>query len=876
MATSVQNESKIPVGTILVGKYKVSREIGRGGMAAVYEAEHLSLSKRVAIKVLAAELTASKIVSERFFREARAAASVKSPHIVEVYDSGRLEDGRPFIVMELLEGESLYDLMARVRIIDNATTTKIITDCAKGLLKAHAIGIVHRDLKPENIFILKAEDGTEYSKILDFGLAKFYAPLGDEGKAARLTREGAVFGTPAYMSPEQVKGLGNVDHRADLWALGCMAYECLTGRPVWNTEQGVAMTFAAIATAPFPVPSKVYPGIPTSFDTWFQKALERDPAKRFQSAKELAESLAVALGARSSSPELRISGREMASVDDGGPPSSETLLLPGGPRPPPPSSSPSGRELVPPSVPAANQSGQLPLMPPSNADILLRESSNGIASVRNVPTSTTRLALGAGLMVLSFAGAAIAWARYLSPQVATPIVEAPPTTASASNSAQTAPPQIEELKWARILAEGQRLLYGGDLSGAQKKFKEAQKEGGGAAAQTVSDQVKAAADGRGSCKLLSITHPRLGVTGNAGRPAILSQPKGALVAWTDDHEQPGHYHVYGALIDEAGVVVSPPRDLSPEAGNAWRPVLLPAGDKTALFYWDREGKEAGIRGRLLDAEGRIESGAGGESVLIGGSKASEWPSFYPTPAGYVAVWQDSRDGTEDIFLRRLNNKLELDGGEIRLTDYTAAVKKTGAGAKVPVVAVAADALLVAYRLDRGATQSIARLRIPLASPELVKGLDEGTDPKRGDRVVGDFRPVSDDKSDVPAIACGTEGCFLAWHHEQPTGALVGIIDATEGKMRWHKQIVTGSGGRPALASNAQGDVAIAFFEQGKLKIAPTSRDGIGVRSVFARSILTESRPYLTPAQKRGEWYVGWLDSEAGHAEALVARILCAR
>ena len=112
------NESKIPVGTILVGKYRVVREIGRGGMAAVYEAEQLSLGKKVAVKVLAAELAASTIVIERFFREARAAASVKSPYIVDVYDSGRLDDGRPFIAMELLEGESLYDRMARVRIIE--------------------------------------------------------------------------------------------------------------------------------------------------------------------------------------------------------------------------------------------------------------------------------------------------------------------------------------------------------------------------------------------------------------------------------------------------------------------------------------------------------------------------------------------------------------------------------------------------------------------------------------------------------------------------------------------------------------------------------------------------------------------------------------
>ncbi len=256
---SAHPENKIGPGTLLVGKYRVTRELGRGGMAAVYEAEHINIGKRVAVKVLAAELANSAIVIERFIREARAAASVKSPYIVEVYDSGRLEDGRPFIAMELLEGESLYDRMARVRLIDPATTVRIIGQVAKGLTKAHAIGIVHRDLKPENIHLCKGEDGEEIAKILDFGLAKFYSPVKTDEKTARLTREGAVFGTPAYMSPEQVKGQGSVDHRADLWALGCMAYECLTGRPVWNTEQGVAMTFAAIATSPLPLPSRFRP-----------------------------------------------------------------------------------------------------------------------------------------------------------------------------------------------------------------------------------------------------------------------------------------------------------------------------------------------------------------------------------------------------------------------------------------------------------------------------------------------------------------------------------------------------------------------------------------------------------------------------------------
>src|SRR3954471_22319168 len=154
---------------MLAAKYRVLREIGRGGMAAVYEAEQVALGKRVAVKVLASELQHSNIVIERFFREARAAASVQSPYIVDVYDSGRLEDGRPFIAMEYLDGESLYDRMARIRIIDPKSTVRIIAQCCKGLLKAHAAGIAHRDLKPENIFLMRGEEGDEVVKLLDFG-----------------------------------------------------------------------------------------------------------------------------------------------------------------------------------------------------------------------------------------------------------------------------------------------------------------------------------------------------------------------------------------------------------------------------------------------------------------------------------------------------------------------------------------------------------------------------------------------------------------------------------------------------------------------------------------------------------------------------------
>src|SRR5687767_14867542 len=310
---ALPNKAKIPVGFVLSGKYRITREIGRGGMAAVYEAENIDIGKRVAVKVLAAELITSRVVRERFIREARAASAVRSPYICDVYDSGMYEE-RPFLVMELLEGESLYDMLTRLRRLDAATALTVAVQTSRGLGKAHEANIVHRDLKPENIFVSRDEDRGFSVKLLDFGLAKFYEPTNDgDPKTVRLTREGALFGTPAYMSPEQAKGQGEVDLRSDLWALGCIVYECLTGQTVWSVEQGVAMILAQVANSPIPRPSKLRPDLPPSFDVWFEKALDRDPSKRYQTARELSDALTEALSGKSSEPRLETAP---AAVDE--------------------------------------------------------------------------------------------------------------------------------------------------------------------------------------------------------------------------------------------------------------------------------------------------------------------------------------------------------------------------------------------------------------------------------------------------------------------------------------------------------------------------------------------------------------------------------
>jgi serine/threonine-protein kinase len=292
--------SSLPQGTILAGKYRVIRELGRGGMAAVYEAANVDIGKRVAIKLLAGHLATSQTVVERFLREARAVAKIRSPHICDVYDAGRLDDGTPYLVLELLEGESLYDAMVRDRQMSAHVTMAIVLQVCRGLQRAHKANIVHRDLKPENIFLTVDEDGQLLTKVLDFGLAKFYDSVDDEqDPRARLTREGAVFGTPAYMSPEQVRGQAAADTRSDLWALACITYECFTGATVWSTEDGVAMTFAQIATSPLPDPRRYRPDLPQGFVDWFNDALNRDINKRFQTVEQFADALALAFDQRS-------------------------------------------------------------------------------------------------------------------------------------------------------------------------------------------------------------------------------------------------------------------------------------------------------------------------------------------------------------------------------------------------------------------------------------------------------------------------------------------------------------------------------------------------------------------------------------------------
>jgi eukaryotic-like serine/threonine-protein kinase len=281
-----------PPKEILAQRYRLIEQIGEGGMGSVWRAEHISLRTAVAIKLLHPKLAGNVPVRARFLREAQAAALLTSTNIVRILDHG-VDDDVPYIAMEFLVGESLRTRLKRERTLSPAATAKILAGVARGVARAHRAGIVHRDLKPDNIFITVDEDQHDVVKVVDFGIAKLLDDAllsdGDDGENIA-TVTGAMLGTPYYMSPEQLRGKKQIDARTDLWSLGVIAYECLTGtRPF--VADAIGELVITICSAPAPVPSSSA-SVPPGFDDWFARAVTIEPDGRFQTIQELADALA--------------------------------------------------------------------------------------------------------------------------------------------------------------------------------------------------------------------------------------------------------------------------------------------------------------------------------------------------------------------------------------------------------------------------------------------------------------------------------------------------------------------------------------------------------------------------------------------------------
>jgi len=276
------------IGNTIAGRYTLRALLGHGGMGAVYEAEHLGLGKRVAVKFVDPEFATDEQVVARFAREARAMSAIESAHIVTVFDAGK-EDGRPYLVMELLRGEDLGERLRRVGRVPIPEAMHIVAQVLKGLARAHAAGIVHRDLKPDNVFLVKHDTDPLFAKIVDFGISKIDRPRANTSPLA-LTGRGTVLGTPFYMSPEQAQASSEVDGRTDLYSAGAILFECLTGRPP-HTGESYEQVILSICMTDAPVLSTIEPSIPRPVCDFVARALARDRTQRFTSAERMLAAL---------------------------------------------------------------------------------------------------------------------------------------------------------------------------------------------------------------------------------------------------------------------------------------------------------------------------------------------------------------------------------------------------------------------------------------------------------------------------------------------------------------------------------------------------------------------------------------------------------
>jgi serine/threonine-protein kinase len=322
--SATASPAPVKEGDILASKYRVEKVLGIGGMGVVVAAHHLDLDQRVALKFLLPQASANYELVGRFLREAKASVRLKGTHVAKTLDVGRLEDGAPYIVMEFLDGHDLHaELLQAEGHLATADVASYMVQAAEGLAEAHSLGIVHRDLKPGNLFLTRGVDGKPLVKVLDFGISKTLDPSPGGAEALSLTKTEVLLGSPLYMSPEQMRSSKSVDERSDIWALGAIAYELLTGKVPFEASSLFELCLKVAQEAP-PNPKVHRPELPDELCAAVLKCLEKEPAARFANVGEVAHAfepfaLARNRGAAERALDVLGTGRRppMRSVPDG-------------------------------------------------------------------------------------------------------------------------------------------------------------------------------------------------------------------------------------------------------------------------------------------------------------------------------------------------------------------------------------------------------------------------------------------------------------------------------------------------------------------------------------------------------------------------------
>jgi serine/threonine protein kinase len=406
-------------GQILAGKYRIERVLGQGGMGVVLAALHLQLEERVAIKLMLTEAASNAEAVGRFVREARAAARLESAHVAKVSDVGTLEDGRPYMVMEYLDGQDLSQVLQSTGPLLVQDAVDYLLQASEAIAEAHSIGIIHRDLKPSNLFLTRRRDRSLHVKVLDFGISKLVSTSSQSENA--MTRTSTMMGSPLYMSPEQMTSVKDVDGRSDIWALGVILFEFVTGSPPFMGDT-LPQVCAMVLQRADPPASSLRAGLPPELDAIIHRCLAKNPDDRFQNVAELAIALQAMAGRHGRTSIERI------------------LQLTSGAEPPPASTIVFGRDAGASYATGASapRTGSAAALTPSPAPAPLPATVANWSDTNSTPFKRRRAWLALPLLGVPALGV-MAWSLMPTPPQGAAPAEASPQSATAAT--ETLPPR---------------------------------------------------------------------------------------------------------------------------------------------------------------------------------------------------------------------------------------------------------------------------------------------------------------------------------------------------------------------------------------------------------------------------------------------------